>query len=132
MITRIDHIGIAVEGLARHLPFWSEVMGLRVVAQHQALEVQWCQPAGARQVLIERWAGSPEDRPEQPASVPEAGPGLLVDSELQDGQLYSYRFRCVYDGPEGQFLTPGITCSAAAGEALDRDRDAASSATRGS
>jgi methylmalonyl-CoA/ethylmalonyl-CoA epimerase len=30
MITRIDHIGVAVDGLAKRLPFWSEVLGLSV------------------------------------------------------------------------------------------------------
>jgi methylmalonyl-CoA epimerase len=30
MITRIDHIGVAVDGLAKRLPFWSEVLGLTV------------------------------------------------------------------------------------------------------
>jgi methylmalonyl-CoA/ethylmalonyl-CoA epimerase len=30
MITRIDHIGVATDGLARRLPFWSEVLGLTV------------------------------------------------------------------------------------------------------
>lgn len=30
MITRIDHVGIAVDGLSSRLPFWSEVLGLKV------------------------------------------------------------------------------------------------------
>lgn len=30
MITRIDHIGVATDGLAKRLPFWSEVLGLTV------------------------------------------------------------------------------------------------------
>lgn len=30
MITKIDHIGVAVAGLAQRLPFWSEVLGLAV------------------------------------------------------------------------------------------------------
>jgi len=30
MITKIDHIGIAVEELTQRLPFWSEVLGLEV------------------------------------------------------------------------------------------------------
>jgi methylmalonyl-CoA/ethylmalonyl-CoA epimerase len=30
MITRIDHVGVAVAGLAKRLPFWSEVLGLSV------------------------------------------------------------------------------------------------------
>ena len=30
MITRIDHIGVATDGLAKRLPFWSDVLGLTV------------------------------------------------------------------------------------------------------
>jgi len=32
MITRIDHIGIAVKSLEERLPFWAEALGLEVVA----------------------------------------------------------------------------------------------------
>ena len=30
MITKIDHIGIAVKGLEERLPFWAEALGLEV------------------------------------------------------------------------------------------------------
>ena len=40
---------------------WQEVMNLRSTRRDRALELTWFVPTGARQVLIERWPGGPND-----------------------------------------------------------------------
>ena len=112
---------------------WQEVTDLQVVADGDGLKAQWHPPAGARQVLVEHWRGSPENRPERPTTVAAlVEEGLLVNNGLEKGQSYTYRVRCVYDGPDGQFLTEGITRTAIPTDVRGQDSGAASSATRGS
>jgi hypothetical protein len=96
---------------APDLLLWQEVMNLRCVRLEQALQLSWYQPSAVRQVLIERWPGGPEERGEHPTTVPASGPGILVDSAVQANQVYTYRVAFVYDGPEGEFRTPGAVCT---------------------
>jgi hypothetical protein len=89
---------------------WQEVMNLRSVRRPQGLELSWYQPSGARQVRIERWPGSPSDRPtaEAPTLIPTSGEARLLDTSVQANLIFTYRLSCVYDGPEGEFRTPGV------------------------
>ena len=62
----------------------------------------------ARQVLIEQWPGGPDDQRLGIAIFPATAPDKLVDEGLGDGIVHTYRISCVYDGPEGDFRTPGV------------------------
>jgi hypothetical protein len=87
---------------------WQEVMSLRCTRKERALELTWHQPSGARQVLIERWPGGPTEKGLGVAIVPATSAGRLLDTDLSEGVVFTYRVYCVYDGPEGEFRTPGV------------------------
>jgi hypothetical protein len=87
---------------------WQEVMNLRCTRRERSLELTWHQPSGARQVLIERWLGGPEDHCLGFAILPSTAEGRLLDAHLAEGIVLTYRVSCLYDGPEGEFRTPGV------------------------
>lgn len=99
---------------AEPLLVWQEVLGLRVHRLPEGLELRWHHPAGARQVLIERWPGGREAIPERPETLPVTSEGRLLDTGAAIGQINSYRLKCVYDGPQGDFVTPGVIVTNAA------------------
>ena len=86
---------------------WQEVMGLRCIRRSDRLELRWHQPAGTRQALVERWNGGPDDDRESATLLTPTNNGLLIDKSVDVEQLYSYRVYCIYDGPDGDFPTPG-------------------------
>ncbi|MFN0052617.1 MAG: hypothetical protein ACKV0T_10520 [Planctomycetales bacterium] len=88
---------------------WQEVLGLRSLQRTEGLELTWHRPAGVRQVVIERWTGLVADFPVSPDRIPESDDNhLLIDRTRVETPL-TLRFRCLYDGPAGDFLTPGAT-----------------------
>ncbi len=87
---------------------WQEVMNLRSVRRDRALELTWFFPPGARQVLIERWPGGPSDYGLGAVNLPATAEGRLVDDGLGEKMVHTYRISCLYDGPDGEFRTPGI------------------------
>jgi hypothetical protein len=40
--------------------------------------------------------------------VAAAAPDRLIDREVVAGETCSYRLYCIYDGPQGDFITPGV------------------------
>jgi methylmalonyl-CoA epimerase len=64
MIRRLDHIGIAVDGLEKRLPFWAEALGLKVSAietvNSERVKVAFLPTAGTRIELLE---ATSEDSP---------------------------------------------------------------------
>ncbi len=90
------------------LLLWQEVLGLKAQRLRGGISLRWHQPAGVRQVLVERWAGGRQDRPDHPLLLPVEADGRLQDLAVQAGTIYSYRLVCVYDGPGGDFVTPGV------------------------
>jgi ribosomal protein L40E len=87
---------------------WQEVMNLRSTRRDRALELNWFVPTGARQVLIERWPGGPNDHGLGAMILPATADGRLIDDGLGEKMIHTYRISCVYDGPEGEFRTPGV------------------------
>jgi hypothetical protein len=87
---------------------WQEVMNLKSTRRERALELTWFMPTGARQVLIERWPGGPNDHGFGAAILPATAEGRLVDEGLGEKMVHTYRISCLYDGPDGEFRTPGI------------------------
>ena len=87
---------------------WQEVMNFRSTRRDRALELTWFVPTGARQVLIERWPGGPNDRSLGAVILPATAEGRLLDDGLGEKMVHTYRISCVYDGPEGEFRTPGV------------------------
>jgi hypothetical protein len=87
---------------------WQEVMNLRSTRRDRALELNWFVPTGARQVLIERWPGGPNDHGLGAVILPATAEGRLIDDGLGEKMIHTYRISCVYDGPEGEFRTPGV------------------------
>lgn len=90
---------------------WQEVMGFRCIRRSDKLELRWHQPAGARQALVERWNGGPDDDRTSATLLTPTNNGLLIDKEVEPEQLYSYRVFCIYDGADGDFATPGTTAT---------------------
>jgi hypothetical protein len=88
---------------------WQEVMNLRCARRDRALELSWHQPSGARQVLIERWPGGPGDQALGVSILPATSEGRLLDADVTEGMVFTYRVSCLYDGPDGEFRTPGVT-----------------------
>lgn len=99
---------------AEPLLMWHEVLGLRIIGVPAGIELHWHQPAGVRQVLIERWNGEREASHEGAVTLSADRDGQLLDKSPEPGQTYSYRLCCVYDGPEGDFLTTGVIVTARA------------------
>jgi tetratricopeptide (TPR) repeat protein len=93
---------------AEPILIWQEPHGARAVRRDGLIELRWHPPAGARQVLIERWRGGRGDRPENAQLVAAAAPDRLIDREVVAGETCSYRLYCIYDGPQGDFITPGV------------------------
>lgn len=87
---------------------WKEVEGLRTRTVGEGVMLKFLSPPGARQVVIERWSGGPGDRPEDPAHFSPRSPDLFIDAELAPGTTYTYRAYAVFDGPSGEFRTPGV------------------------
>jgi hypothetical protein len=87
---------------------WQEVMNLKSARRDRALELSWFMPTGARQVLIERWPGGPGDHGFGAVIVPATAEGRLIDDGLGEKMVHTYRISCLYDGPEGEFRTPGV------------------------
>jgi hypothetical protein len=87
---------------------WREVMNLKGSRQGRALHITWCTPPGARQVLIERWPGGPDDHGLGVVVLPPTAENRLVDVGLGEGMVHTYRLTCVYDGPDGEFRTSGV------------------------
>ncbi|MGQ0637595.1 MAG: hypothetical protein ACT4QC_23550 [Planctomycetaceae bacterium] len=86
---------------------WQDVLGLRARVSHQRVDLRWHAPAGARQVLIERWPGPPVQRPETPELLATPAQSHYSDPIGPDAAPCTYRVYCVYDGAEGDFATPG-------------------------
>lgn len=101
--------------LAEPVLLWQEVLGLRVRPTEDGWEVSWHAPAGVRQVLAERWVGTRDDRPDRPDVVPVSPGNRLRVERSADGQPISLRMYAVYDGPRGDFLTPGTIATLLAG-----------------
>ena len=114
---RIEHQGATIrnyEIVSRSMIFpgvliWQEVANLRSTRRDRALELTWQQPPGVRQVVIERWPGGPGDSPVGITALPANAEGRLLDGDISEGMVFTYRVRCVYDGPEGEFRTPGVS-----------------------
>ncbi len=87
---------------------WQEVMNLRSARRDRALELTWFVPPGSRHVFIERWPGGPDDQGLGVAILPATSEGRLLDDGLGEKMVHTYRISCVYDGPEGEFRTPGV------------------------
>jgi hypothetical protein len=96
---------------AEDLLLWQEVMNLRSTRLETALHLTWYQPSAVRQVVIERWPGGSDARQDATTPLPATGPGVLIDASVQADQLYTYRVCLVYDGPDGDFRTPGVCCT---------------------
>jgi hypothetical protein len=92
---------------ATPLLLWQEVHGLRICRRGTDWELNWHPPAAARQVLVERWSGLRNERPEQPQLLPVIASGRLALGQTDENGPVSFRVVCVYDGPEGDVLTPG-------------------------
>jgi hypothetical protein len=101
---------------AQPLLVWQDVLGLRVRRRGANVELSWHAPAGARQILIERWTGTRADYPARAALVPATAPNRLVAEAPTDSDSICYRVFCVYDGPAGDFLTPGSIITLVPGE----------------
>jgi len=93
---------------------WQEAINARSTRHPGALELTWYQPPGARRTLIERWPGGPEQRGAEIAIRPLTTEGRLLDEGLEPGVVFTYCIRSIFDGPEGEFYTPGITLTDAA------------------
>jgi hypothetical protein len=110
---------------------WQEVMNFRSNPRDRFLELTWFTPPGARQVLIERWPGGPEDHGLGAIILPATADGRLVDEGLGEGMVHTYRIACVYDGPDGEFRTPGVCLTdgvvALASKSKDASHDSATS-----
>jgi len=89
---------------------WEEVQGLQLLPKGKAVGLRFAVPHGCRQVLAERWAGGPDDRPASPVLLPTSD-GLVDDADLAPSTTYTYRVYCVYDGHAGEFRTPGVHAS---------------------
>jgi hypothetical protein len=87
---------------------WQEVINLRSHRRVRGLELTWFAPPGSRQVLIERWPQGPDDHGLGVAVLPATEDGRLVDDGLDEGTVQTYRISCLYDGPDGEFRTPGV------------------------
>ena len=87
---------------------WQEVMNFRSTRRDRALELTWFVPTGVRQVVIERWPGGPDDHGLGAVILPATAEGRLLDEGLGDKMVHTYRISCVYDGPDGDFRTPGV------------------------
>lgn len=87
---------------------WQEVLALRTQPAQMGVELRWHHPSGVRHVTIERWTGTRDERPERPDLLTTNEPGRLRDRDAVAGQVYTYRLLSVYDGPDGDFITPGI------------------------
>jgi hypothetical protein len=87
---------------------WQEVMNLKGTRRDRALEISWINPPGSRQVLIERWPGGPDDRGLGVAILPATSENRLLDEGLGERMVHTYRISCLYDGPDGEFRTPGV------------------------
>lgn len=94
---------------------WQDVLGLRARPHGNEAELTWHVPAGARQVLVEHWEGTRDERPEQPELLAVDPGGRLIVECSADDQAISYRVACVYDGPAGDFVTPGAVVTLLAG-----------------
>jgi hypothetical protein len=92
---------------ARPLLLWQEVHGLRIGRRGTEWELLWHAPAGTRQILVERWTGLRNERPEQPELIPVVAAGRMSLAGSSTTDPVSFRVVCVYDGPEGDMLTPG-------------------------
>ena len=88
---------------------WQEVMNLRSTRRDRALELTWFAPTGVRQVLIERWPGGPDDDHLGAVILPATAEGRLIDEGLGEKMVHTYRVSCLYDGPDGEFRTPGVS-----------------------
>jgi ribosomal protein L40E len=95
---------VAFEGVL----IWQEVMNSRSGRRDRALELTWFTPTGARQVLIERWPGGPNDHGLGSVILAATADGRLLDDGLGEKMVHTYRISCLYDGPDGEFRTPGI------------------------
>ncbi len=87
---------------------WQEVMNLRSTRRERAIDLTWFIPTGARQVLIERWPGGPNDHGLGAVILPATAEGRLLDDGLGEKMVHTYRISCLYDGPDGEFRTPGV------------------------
>jgi hypothetical protein len=95
---------VAFEGVL----IWQEVMNFRSGRRDRSLELTWFTPTGARQVLIERWPGGPNDHGLGAVILAATAEGRLLDDGLGEKMVHTYRISCLYDGPDGEFRTPGI------------------------
>lgn len=100
---------------AEPLVLWQEALGLRTRVMPDRVELSWHTPAGARQVLVERWAGLRDDRPERADLLPTPAASRCVDAFESAAGPRCYRVWCVYDGPQGDMLTPGTIVSVVPG-----------------
>jgi hypothetical protein len=98
---------------------WQEVIGLKLLRRTDELvELTWHVPASVRQVLVEMWDGTRDQRPQSPVLLASTTPGRLVASAKDSDAPRSFRVAFVYDGPEGDFVTPGTIVTLAAGEPI--------------
>jgi hypothetical protein len=95
---------------------WQEVLGLRANLREQEIELCWHPPAGVRQVLVERWTGGRDDRPQRPELLPVAAGNRLSAPASDAAQPVCFRVYGIYDGPNGDFLTPGAIVTVVDGE----------------
>jgi hypothetical protein len=88
---------------------WQDVLGLRVrrLPNDSDVELNWHIPAGARQVFVERWIGGRDERPERPELLHVPASNRLLINPPDHETPVSFRIYCVYDGPAGDFTTPG-------------------------
>jgi hypothetical protein len=105
---------------------WQEVMNFRSSRVGRSLEFTWFTPPGSRSVLIERWPGGPDDYGLGATILPATAEGRLVDEGLGEGMVHTYRISCVYDGPDGEFRTPGVSLTDGVVALASKPRDSSS------
>ncbi|QEH32066.1 Outer membrane protein assembly factor BamB [Aquisphaera giovannonii] len=94
-------------GMSAPVLLWNEVRSLRIDAEANTVRLSFLPPGGSRQVVVERWVGGPEDRPASPTVLAGSSTGAIDDGVFEPGACHTYRAFAVYDGPAGDFHTPG-------------------------
>lgn len=95
---------------------WHEALGLRartcVNLTSSGVELQWHRPAGVRELILERWRGQRDEPQPQIERLSGVEGALHRDFTVEPFVPYTYRLRCVYDGPHGEFITAGVCVTA--------------------
>jgi hypothetical protein len=107
-----EYTVLSAPTVSESILIWHETLGLKARSIAGAIELQWHRPAGVREILLERWPGHRDDAPQQPERIAGIDAPLYRDTSVAPETPCTYRLRCVYDGPQGEFITPGVCVSA--------------------